>query len=390
MKIAARVSNIGAYYFAKKLSEIAIKSTQGIKIDNLGIGSPDLFPHISVIEEVSKALLQKEVNIHNYASYSGESALIQSIRSYYHSIYEVKLDQNIDILPVIGSKEGIVSICMSLLDVGDNAWFPNPGYSTYERAISIAGATPIPYLLNEKDEWQIDINYFNELMQLHGKPKLIWLNYPHMPTGVQPNSNKLQALVDWANYHDVIICNDNPYSTILTKERFSIFKLQNTFTNVLELNSLSKSHNMAGWRIGMLIGNKCIVNAIKTYKSNVDSGIFKAIQLGAVKALSLEKSWYDTLNDEYLKRQKIGYLIFDKLECTYSLKQSGLFLWGKIPNSFNSSESYCDYLFEKFEIFIVPGNVFGSNGEGYIRLSLCSSQDVLNHVLTKIKKSHAK
>lgn len=390
MKTAARVSNIGAYYFARKLVEISSKSTQGILIDNLGIGSPDLFPHISVIEEVSKALLQKEVNVHNYASYNGESALIQSIRNYYLSIYEVNIDYNMDILPVIGSKEGIVSICMSLLDLGDKAWFPNPGYSTYERAISIAGATPVSYSLNEFDDWQINLNHFNKLMQIHGKPKLIWLNYPHMPTGVQPDSNKLQALVDWANHHEVIICNDNPYSTILTNERFSIFKLHNTKTNVLELNSLSKSHNMAGWRIGMLIGNKLFVDAIKTYKSNVDSGIFKAVQLGAVKALSLDKSWFDYLDEEYLKRQKIGYLIFESLGCKFKTKQSGLFLWAKIPKNWDSSEMYCDYLFEKFRIFIVPGNVFGSNGEGYIRLSLCSSQDVLNHVLTKIKIGHAK
>ena len=321
-----RLEGIGEYYFSQKLREIEELNKQGKDIINLGIGSPDLPPHPSVIK-----VLQDEAaksNTHAYQNYKGSPILRKAIAEWYNTWYDVTLDPDTEILPLIGSKEGIMHICMTYLNEGDEALIPNPGYPSYSSAVKLAGGNAIAYDLTQANDWQPDFSVL-EKMDL-SKVKLLWVNYPHMPTGQLPTKEQFEKIVAFGKKHNILICHDNPYSFILNDAPISLLSVAGSKETVIELNSLSKSQNMAGWRVGMLCGAKERVDEILRFKSNMDSGMFLPVQLAAAKALSLGKEWYDEINAIYAKRREKVFELLTLLNCTFSKNQVGLFVWAKI------------------------------------------------------------
>jgi aspartate/methionine/tyrosine aminotransferase len=383
IELANRLNGIGEYYFSKKLSEIAELNKQGDAVINLGIGSPDMPPHPSVIETLQTEAAKP--NVHAYQSYKGAEALRNAFAAWYKKWYGVELNAATEILPLIGSKEGIMHICMTYLNEGDEALIPNPGYPTYRSAVQLAGGKCVEYELKEENNWLID---FDELEKKDlGKVKLMRVNYPQMPTGQLPTKELFEKLVAFGKKHNILICHDNPYSFILNETPMSLLGIDGAKEVVIELNSLSKSHNMAGWRVGVLCGAKERVDEVLRFKSNMDSGMFLPLQLAAAKALTLEKDWYDEVNKVYKSRRTKAYELLDLLKCTYSKEQAGMFLWARIPEGFKDSYELSDEVLYKARVFITPGGIFGSAGEKFVRVSLCSPEDKFEASIDRIKKN---
>ena len=372
IRVADRLNHIEEYYFSKKLREVKKLELDGRPIINMGIGSPDISPPKKIIKSLEKSLYQK--NAHRYQSYKGTDLLRKSIQSFYKKKYNVKLNSEKNILPLLGSKEGIMHISLAFLNPGDEVLIPDPGYPTYSSVTNIVGAKPVYYDLNQEKSWLPDINKLNQ-MDLT-KVKLMWINYPNMPTGADLDSNNFNELVLFAKKNKILIINDNPYSFILNDNPKSILSLKNSIDYCLELNSLSKSFNLSGWRVGMLIGSKKNIDSVLKIKSNMDSGMFFGIQMGAADALQLGDKWFKKINNIYYKRKKLVHQICDILNISYNPNSVGMFVWGKI-NSNKSSKEMTDYLLYEKNIFIAPGFIFGKNGEGYIRFSLCVDDELI-------------
>ena len=381
--LANRLNGIGEYYFSKKLTEIGEMNKTGETVINLGIGSPDLPPHPSVIETL--AAESAKPNVHAYQSYKGAEALRNAFANWYKEWYGVDLNPATEILPLIGSKEGIMHICMTYLNEGDEALIPNPGYPTYRSAVQLAGGKCVEYTLKEENDWLID---FDELEKRDlTRVKLMWVNYPQMPTGELPTKELFEQIIAFGRKHSILICHDNPYSFILNEHPMSLLSIEGSKDVAIELNSLSKSHNMAGWRVGVLCGAKERVDEILRFKSNMDSGMFLPLQLAAAKALTLGKDWYEQVNKVYRSRRQKAYELLDLLGCDYSKEQAGMFLWARIPSNYSDSYQLSDEVLYSSRVFITPGGIFGSAGEKFLRVSLCSPIEKFEASIERIKKN---
>jgi len=376
---ADRLKNVKEYYFSKKLREVAALRNEGKPIINIAIGSPDLQPSASVIEAIQNAV--ELPNAHQYQSYQGIPELREGIANFYKEKYDVDLNANSEILPLMGSKEGIMHISMAFLNNGDKVLIPNPGYPTYASVTNLLQAEAISYNLNEATHW---LPNFEELEKEDlSKVKIMWVNYPHMPTGAVASKEDFKQLIAFAKKHHILIVNDNPYSFILNENPLSILEIEGAKEVAIELNSLSKTFNMAGWRVGMVVGDPEIIKTILQVKSNMDSGMFFGIQKGAVEAFKLSNDWFQSQNEIYKERRAIVWKIFDALNCTYVTSIGGLFVWAKLPKGMKSEDITDELLYNK-NVFITPGTIFGSNGEGYVRASLCVDVELLNEVLNRL------
>ena len=380
IKAARRTGLVNEYYFSTKLAEIARMRQQGLDVISLGIGSPDMPPAAIVIEELGRNA--SGIGNHGYQSYRGIPALRGAFAAWYLKYFGVTLDPETEILPLIGSKEGIMHISMAFLDPGDEVLVPDPGYPTYSAATKLAGGIARVYDLKEGNGWFPDL----EAIEASGveKVKIMWINYPHMPTGARATPELFQHLVDFARRHSILLCNDNPYSFIMNRDHLSLLSVPGARDVALELNSLSKSHNMAGWRVGMVAGNSGFINEILKVKSNMDSGMFQPLQAAAAKALSAPDEWYEQLNEVYRRRRNFAAEIMNALSCTFDPKQAGLFLWGRIPADCFDSIALTEELLQKNHVFITPGSVFGDNGRRFIRISLCATEELLKEALKRI------
>ncbi len=377
---ADRLEGIGEYYFSQKLREIDELNKAGKQVINLGIGSPDLPPHPDVIkalhEEASKP------TTHAYQSYKGSPVLRNAISGWYKKWYQVELNPDTEILPLIGSKEGIMHICMTYINVGDTVLIPNPGYPTYRSAALLAGANAVDYTLKPQNHWFPD---FEELEATDlSKVKLMFVNYPHMPTGQMPSKELFIQLVSFAKKHEILICHDNPYSFILNNNPMSLLNIDGAKDVVIELNSLSKSHNMAGWRVGMLAGAEERIAEVLRFKSNMDSGMFLPLQLAAAKALELGQEWHDQINSVYAKRREQVFKLLELLKCKYDTGQAGMFVWASVPSGYKNGYELSDKVLYESNVFITPGGIFGSAGDKYIRVSLCTSEEKINEAMKRI------
>lgn len=378
---ANRLSDVQEYYFSKKLKEIRELNSSGKNIINLGIGSPDLAPSAETIEALVETA--EQTNSHGYQSYTGIPELRNAISSWMASTYGVDFKAENEILPLMGSKEGIMHISMAFLNPGDKVLVPNPGYPTYTSVANLMDAEIELYDLDEENGWNVDVQRLKE--KDLSKVKLLWLNFPHMPTGARADLEVLQELINLAKEKQFLIVNDNPYSLILNPTPRSIFNLEGSKEVCLELNSLSKSHNMAGWRVGWLSGAPEYISTVLRVKSNMDSGMFLGLQKAAVKALSNPMHWHEDQNNIYAKRRKLIEEIFDYLNVKYNPNSVGMFVWAKVPESVDSVEKLVDDILYKANVFITPGFIFGSNGERFIRASLCASQETIQEALSRIK-----
>jgi len=378
---AKRLHSVKEYYFSKKLREVRQLIKEGKDVINLAIGSPDL----SAPEHVVSALKQSvhEPNAHKYQSYQGLPELRLAISKFYQKHYQVELNPETEVLPLMGSKEGIMHISMAFLNAGDEVLIPNPGYPTYSAVTQLVQAKPLFYDLNAENNWLPDLKSLAK--KDLSKVKMMWVNYPNMPTGAEAKDSFFQELLVFGKAHNILIVNDNPYSFILTNEPKSMLTSSQNNSNILELNSLSKVFNMAGWRVGMLVGDAELIASVLKVKSNMDSGMFYGIQKGAIKALHLEQTWFDNLNEIYTERREKIWQLADELKLTYDKNTSGLFVWAK-HNSDQTSENITDELLYKHDIFITPGTVFGSNGEGYVRFSLCANASIIDQATQRVKK----
>ncbi|MFB6343833.1 pyridoxal phosphate-dependent aminotransferase [Saccharicrinis sp. FJH62] len=380
---AERISNVKEYYFSVKLKEIAKMRSEGTDILNLGIGNPDLPPSDATIETLHKA--SSKDGDHGYQSYNGIPELRKAFAEWYKKWYGVTLDPNSEILPLIGSKEGITHISLAFLNPGDEVLVPDPGYPTYSSVSELVGAKIRTYDLKEERGWFPDLDQ----LETEGveKVKIMWINYPNMPTGTPATKKLFEDIVAFAKCNDILVVNDNPYSFILNDNPMSIMEIDGARDVCIELNSMSKSHNMAGWRVGMAAANATLISYIIRVKSNVDSGMYKPLQLAAAEALKAPKEWYDSNNSAYEVRKKLAYAIMDRLECTYDEKQTGMFIWAKIPDHIECVADFADSILMKAHVFITPGFIFGENGKRYIRISLCSSETMLKEALRRIDKN---
>ena len=379
--IANRLDHTNEYYFSSKLREVKTLQQQGKPIINLAIGSPDLPPDQSVIDAIQNAV--KQDNAHQYQSYQGIPELRQAMSQFYQTNYNVNLDPNTEILPLMGSKEGIMHISMAFLNPNDQVLIPNPGYPTYTSVTNLVGAIPLYYDLLPQNNWQPD---FQKLEQQNlENVKIMWVNYPNMPTGEAGNLDLYQKLINFAKKHKILIINDNPYSLVLNQNPISILQIPEAQTHVLELNSLSKTYNMAGWRVGMVCGSTNLLTPILTVKSNMDSGMFFGIQKGAIAALQLPKTWLDTQNITYNNRRKLIFELAHHLNCSFDTHAVGLFVWAKLPPQITDTEQFVNDLLYQKNIFITPGTIFGSNGNGYIRFSLCQNEHQIQEAINRIK-----
>ncbi len=378
---ATRLSSVQEYYFSRKLREVRELAQRGKPIINLGIGSPDLSPHASVIEAISKCLYKK--GAHKYQAYKGLPEFRNAIAEFYQKKFNTKLHPEKEILPLMGSKEGIMHISMAFLNKGDAVLVPNPGYPTYSSVTNLLEAKPIYYELDESNNYQVD---FGKLEKLDlSRVKLMWVNYPHMPTGANASDETFSRLIDFGKRNNLIIVNDNPYSFILNDNPKSVLEYTDNEDNILELNSLSKTFNMAGWRVGMLVGNADLLNEVLKVKTQMDSGMFHCIQKGAIAALQLNDDWYTHLNTVYKERRKYIWQLSEQLNCKITNKDaSGMFVWAKLKNA-QKSENVVDKLLYEKDIFIAPGTVFGTKGEGYIRFSLCMPKEQIIEAIERCK-----
>jgi aspartate/methionine/tyrosine aminotransferase len=378
---AKRLEGINEYYFSKKLKEIAAMNAEGKQVLNLGIGSPDLPPSVSAIEKlVETAQLPSS---HAYQSYIGIPALREAMAGFYQKHYQVSVNPTTEVFPLLGSKEGIMHICMTYLQEGDRALLPNPGYPTYRAAVSLAGAKCLDYKLKAASKWLPNLDSLAK-KDLR-KVKLMFVNYPHMPTGALATKGFYAELVHFAKEQNILIVNDNPYSFILNEHPLSILQVEGAKDVALELNSLSKSHNMAGWRVGMLVGKAAYVADVLRFKSNMDSGMFLPVQMAAIEALKADKEWFTELNSEYRRRQKKVFELLKLLGCKFEKTQSGLFVWAKVPPQYKSGFEVADKVLSDANVFITPGGIFGTKGDGYVRVSLCAQVPVFEEAIKRIK-----
>ena len=376
---AKRLDTVQEYYFSKKLREVRELLAVGKPIINMGIGSPDLQPPSNVLEAIQNSL--QDATAHKYQSYQGLPALRNAISDFYFDKFGVVSNSETEVLPLMGSKEGIMHISMAFLNEGDQALIPNPGYPTYTSVTKLVGAEPLFYNLSDATNWQPD---FEELEKQDLKNvKIMWVNYPHMPTGTNATIATFEKLVAFGKKHQILIVNDNPYSFILNETPISILQVAEAKDIALELNSLSKTFNMAGWRVGMVLGNENYINQILKVKSNMDSGMFYGIQKGAIAALQLSDDWFLDQNKIYKERRDLVWKLADALDCSYDKNATGLFVWAKIPGGKKSEEVTDSILYDK-DIFITPGTVFGSQGEGYIRFSLCVTSAIIKEAIARI------
>ena len=379
---ASRIKNIEEYYFSKKLKEVVSLEKEGRPIINMGIGSPDLSPDKFVLDALKQSLSYPRASM--YQSYQGLPELRKAISDFYKNNYNVNLDYTNEVLPLMGSKEGIMHVSMAFLNKGDKVLIPNPGYPTYTSVTKILEAEPVYYDLVEENNWQPDWSYLNLIDSK--KIKLMWLNYPNMPTGAKTDLNTFDRLIDWARSRKIILVNDNPYSFILNNSPESILSRKGAFEVCLELNSLSKTFNMAGWRVGMLLGNDKFIKDVIKIKSNMDSGMFYGIQKGAIASLNLKKNWFKSLNEIYSKRREKVYELANKLNTKFDRNTSGLFVWAKLHKDVESSEKFIDKILYKHNIFITPGSIFGSKGDRFIRLSLCVDEELIKEAIKRLEK----
>lgn len=379
VRLAKRIAIVEEYYFSSKLREVRQLISEGKPIINMGIGSPDMAPSKSVIEAIQNAVTDE--NAHQYQSYQGLPELRNGMADFYQNNFQVQLNSNSEILPLMGSKEGIMHISLAFLNEGDAVLIPNPGYPTYTSVTKLVGATPIFYDLIENNNWEPD---FEKLEQQDlSKVKILWVSYPHMPTGATGSLNLFEKTVAFAKKHLILVINDNPYSFVLNGNPISILQVNGAKEVALELNSLSKTYNMAGWRVGMVSGKSEFIDAILKVKSNMDSGMFYGIQKGAIEALKLDKSWFEAQNLIYQKRRNLTFELAKKLGCTYDENAVGLFVWAKLPMEIASAEDFVDKILYEKDIFITPGTIFGSNGEGYIRFSLCVKEEKIQEAILR-------
>ena len=379
IKGSNRLETVSEYYFSKKLREVSVLNQSGKSVINMGIGSPDLFPSKDVIKALKKSLDHK--NAHKYQSYQGMLELRNSISKFYFKYFGVKSNPENEVLPLIGSKEGIMHISLAFLNPGDEVLIPNPGYPTYLSVTKLVEANPIFYDLSKENKW------FPNLDDLEKKDlskiKIMWVNYPHMPSGYSANLKQFNELVIFAKKHNILLINDNPYSFILNNDFISLLSVKGSKENCMELNSLSKSFNLSGWRIGMLLGSKKNISKILKVKSNMDSGMFYGIQKGAIEALNCDINWFKKLNSIYKRRRELIWELASILNCEFERDSKGLFVWAKLPKGTKDSKSFTDKLLIEKRIFIAPGSIFGSNGEGYVRFSLCIDE---NQIMEAIKR----
>ncbi len=376
---ANRLHTVEEYYFSKKLREVNQLLSDGNPIINMGIGSPDLAPHSSVIKAIQNAMFDNKA--HEYQSYQGLPELRKGFANFYATHFNVDLDFNSEILPLMGSKEGIMHISLAFLNEGDEVLIPNPGYPTYESVTKLVGAKPLFYDLTAATNWFPNFEKLEELDL--SKVKLMWVSYPHMPTGANGTIEFYEKLIAFGKKHSILIVNDNPYSFVLNDNQISIFNTEGSKEIALELNSLSKTYNMAGWRVGMVLGNATHIAAVLKVKSNMDSGMFYGIQKGAIEALKLEEDWFKSQNEIYSKRRNLIFLLAEKLTCTFDKNAVGLFVWAKLPSNVKSAEEFIDSILYEKHLFITPGTIFGSNGEGYIRFSLCVTEEKIREAIDR-------
>lgn len=379
MEVANRLHSVEEYYFSKKLKEVNFLIENGRPIINLGVGSPDLQPPAKVVKAIADSF--NDENAHKYQGYQGLPELREAISDFYRQYYHVHVSSATEILPLMGSKEGVMHISMAFLNEGDEVLIPNPGYPTYSAVAKLLQAKPRLYELDEKNNWCPDLKALeqNDL----SKVKIMWINYPHMPTGAKATTKVFEALVTFAKKHNILLVNDNPYSFILNDEPSSILSVKGAKDVCLELNSLSKTFNMAGWRVGMVLGSHEHLQAVLKVKSNMDSGMFYGVQKGAIEALKCSKLWYVSLNNVYEQRRKLIWELATKLNCTYDENATGLFVWAKLPAYFKAEE-FIDALLKENNLFVTPGTVFGSKGEGYIRFSLCAPIELIEEAIARV------
>ena len=382
IKPSTRVQNIKEYYFSTKLKEVAALNASGADVISLGIGGPDRPPHQTVIDTMVEAL--NVPTNHGYQPHVGVPELRNGFAAWYKKWYGVDLDPKSEIQPLIGSKEGVTHISLTFLNPGDGVLVPNPGYPTYSSISKLVGAEIFHYDLVEESGWQPDFDALEKLPL--DKIKLMWLNYPHMPTGAKARRETFEKAVEFGKKHGIVIVNDNPYSFILNDTPLSILQIPGAKAIAIEMNSLSKSHNMPGWRVGVAASNSKFISWILKVKSNIDSGQFKPLMLAAAKALEADKSWHDSVNAVYASRRLVAEDIMRELGCTFDPTQSGLFLWGRLNDESVTTEELADKLLHEAHVFITPGFIFGSNGDRYIRLSLCATEERMREALDRIKK----
>jgi LL-diaminopimelate aminotransferase len=376
---AKRLDTVEEYYFSSKLREVRQLASEGNPIINMGIGSPDLQPSQEVIDAVARAM--QDENAHGYQSYQGLPELRKGMVDFYKNNYNVELNPNTEILPLMGSKEGIMHISLAFLNEGDQVLIPNPGYPTYTSVTNLVGAVPVYYDLKEESNWEPDFAALEKLDLT--KVKIMWIGYPHMPTGARGSIALFEKLVAFAKKHQILLINDNPYSFVLNDNPMSLLQVDGAKDVALELNSLSKTFNMAGWRVGMVLGNASCIDAILKVKSNMDSGMFYGIQKGAIAALKSDKSWFDAMNEIYKKRRVLTEQLAEKLNCKVYKEGVGLFVWAKLPEGITSSEKFIDQILHEKHLFIAPGTIFGSNGEGYVRFALCVKEEKVQEAIDR-------
>ena len=378
IQTANRLNSVQEYYFSTKLKEVRQLISEGKPVINMGIGSPDLSPDKSVIEAIQKAMFDDKA--HEYQSYQGLPELRKGFADFYSNKFGVNIDYNLEILPLMGSKEGIMHISLAFLNEGDEVLIPNPGYPTYASVTELVQAKPIYYDLTEENDWQPNFEHLEQTDL--SKIKIMWVSYPHMPTGANATLELFEKLIAFGKKHQILIINDNPYSFVLNEKPLSILQIDGAKDIALELNSLSKTYNMAGWRVGMVLGNTKLIDAILKVKSNMDSGMFYGIQKGAIEALKLDNNWFNHQNEIYTKRRNLIFQLAEKLNCTYSKEAVGMFVWAKLSEGI-FAEEFIDSILIKKHIFITPGTIFGSNGNGYIRFSLCVSEEKIEEAIKR-------
>lgn len=381
IQTAKRLETVQEYYFSKKLREVRALMAAGKPIINMGIGSPDLAPDETVVKSIQDAVLDN--GAHQYQSYQGLPALRDAAASFYKNRFKVAVDSASEILPLMGSKEGIMHISLAFLNPGDAVLIPNPGYPTYTSVTNLVGAVPKYYDLTKDNDWFPNLAILEK--QDLSKVRIMWVSYPHMPTGATATKEQFSKLIAFAKNNDILLVNDNPYSFVLNDTPISILSLPGAKEVCLELNSLSKTFNMAGWRVGFVLGSQEHINAVLKVKSNMDSGMFYGIQKGAITALESTDNWFSELNKVYTKRRDLIFKLADKLDCRYDPKAVGLFVWAKLPEGIVSAESFIDRILYEKDLFITPGTIFGSNGEGYIRFSLCVTEEKIKEAISRFE-----
>ena len=383
IKKADRIATTKPYYFATKLQEVArMNADGGSPVLNLGIGSPDMLPPAGVIATLQQEAEQYEAN--KYQSYKGMPELREAYAGWYTHHFQLDLDPSTEVLPLMGSKEGIMHISMSFLQRGDIALYPNPGYPAYKTCVELAGARAVPYMLGAEANWLPDLEAIAATTDM-SRVKIMWINYPHMPTGAVATRTFYKELIAWARRYEVLICSDNPYAFILNDDPISPLQVTGAAEVCIELTSLSKSYNMAGWRQGALVGGADYIQAVLTYKSNMDSGMYRPAQYAVVHALSHGREWFASINETYLRRKVVAGQLMDLLDLTYDDSATGMFLWGRMQDRSKTSAEYIDDILQRARVFLTPGHIFGSQGEGYVRLSLCSSTEQLQEAVARVQ-----